>query len=509
MKKNALLSVFDKEGIVEFARSLHDLGYNLISTGGTYNLLEKEGIEVFDVSSITEFPEMLDGRVKTLHPRIHAGILYRRDREDDKTILEEKNIPSIDIVVNSLYPFEQMLAQDKDEATMIENIDIGGPSMIRAAAKNFKDVAIVVDKNDYDEIIQRIKEDSLDLDYRKKLAAKAFSLTAYYDGVISNYFNEITDNKFPQHLTRPFRLDSELRYGENPHQKASYYIDGYLRNDRKFDFEKLHGKEISFNNMNDLTGAVMSLKEFDLPTVVGVKHTNPSGIGSGQTIDEAFDKAIACDNISIFGGIIAANRPVTVHMAEVIHSMFMEIVIAPDFEKEAFDILSQKKNIRLIKSSNIVEAKWQDLKFKDVINGVIVQEKDDLLFKDEDFKVVSKRQPSQEEIDNMIFGMKAIKNANSNGVVLAKDNGTVGYGFGEVRRSWAVEKAIERAGENIQGSVLASDAFFFEDTVELLHENNVKAAISPGGSIHDKAVIELCDKYDIALVFTSTRHFKH
>ncbi|MDO5027191.1 MAG: bifunctional phosphoribosylaminoimidazolecarboxamide formyltransferase/IMP cyclohydrolase [Tissierellia bacterium] len=509
MKKNALISVFDKEGIVEFARNLKDIGYNIISTGGTFKLLQKEGIEVSDVSSVTEFPEMLDGRVKTLHPRIHAGILYRRDIQGDVEILEEKKIPSIDIVVNSLYPFEEMLAQDRDEDTMIENIDIGGPSMIRAAAKNFKHVAIVVDKNDYGEVIERIKKDSLDLEYRKKLAAKAFSLTAYYDGVIANYFNEITDNIFPQHLTRPFRLESQLRYGENPHQKASYYIDGYLRNDKKFDFEKLHGKEISFNNMNDLTGAVMSLKEFDLPTVVGVKHSNPSGIGSAENIDEAFDKAIACDSISIFGGIIALNRPVTVHIAEVIHSMFMEIVIAPDFEKEAFDILAQKKNIRLIKSKNIVEAKWQDLKFKDVINGVIVQEKDDLLFKDEDFKVVSKRQPSKEEIDSMIFGMKAIKNANSNGVVLAKDNATVGYGFGEVRRSWAVEKAIERAGENIQDSVLASDAFFFEDTVELLHENNVKAAISPGGSIHDKAVIELCDKYDIALVFTSTRHFKH
>lgn len=509
MKKNALISVFDKEGIIDFARDLHRLGYNIISTGGTFSLLEKEGIEVTDVSSITEFPEMLDGRVKTLHPRIHAGILYRRDRGDDLKILEEKNIPSIDIVVNSLYPFEQMLALDKDEATMIENIDIGGPSMIRAAAKNFKDVAIVVDKKDYDEIIQRIKEDKLDLDYRKKLATKAFSLTAYYDGVISNYFNEITGNKFPEYLTRAFKLESKLRYGENPHQNSSYYLDGYLRNDRKFDFEQLHGKEISFNNMNDLTGALMSLKEFDEPTVVGVKHTNPSGIGSGKTIDEAFDKSIECDSISIFGGIIAANRPVTVHMAEVIHSMFMEIVIAPDFEEEAFKILTQKKNIRLIKSANIVEAKWQDLKFKDVINGVVVQEKDDILFNEEDFKVVSKRQPSQEEIDNMIFGMKAIKNANSNGVVLVKDNGTIGYGFGEVRRSWAVEKSIERAGDNINGCVLASDAFFFEDTVELLHENNVKAAISPGGSIHDKDVIALCDKYDIALVFTSMRHFKH
>lgn len=509
MKKNALISVFDKTGIVDFVKNLVELDYNIISTGGTYKLLKEEGLNPIEVSSVTDFPEMLNGRVKTLHPRIHAGILYRREVDEDVKTLEDMKISSIDMVVNSLYPFEEMLAQDKDEATMIENIDIGGPSMIRAAAKNFKDVVIVVDSRDYDEVIQRLKEEKLDLEYRKQLAGKAFSLTAYYDGVISNYFNEINEIQFPEYLSRPLRLESKMRYGENPHQASSYYLDGYLRNDKKFDFEQLHGKEISFNNMNDLTGAVMSLKEFDEPTVVGVKHTNPSGIGSADNIDDAFDKMIACDDVSIFGGIIASNRPVTVHMAEVINSMFMEIVIAPDFDQEAFEILTKKKNLRLIKSENIVEANWQDLKFKDVINGAVVQERDDLLFKDEDFKVVSKRQPSQEEIDNMIFGMKAIKNANSNGVVLVKDNATIGYGFGEVRRSWAVEKSIERSGDRIEGCVLASDAFFFEDTVELLHANGVKAAISPGGSIHDKDVIELCDKYDMALVFTNTRHFKH
>lgn len=509
MKKNALISVYDKSGVVEFAKALKELGYGIISTGGSFKLLNDNGIDVKEVSQVTQFPEMLSGRVKTLHPKIHAGILYRRDEEDDVKTLEEMGIGPIDLVVNNLYPFEEMLALDKDEKTMIENIDIGGPSMIRAAAKNFKDVLVVVDPKDYDLVIESLKEDKADLDFRRKLAGKAFSLTAYYDGIISNYFNDLNKIDFPDHLTRPLKLENSLRYGENPHQKASYYQDGYLRTDYKFDFEKLHGKEISFNNMNDLTGAVMSLKEFDQPTIVGVKHTNPSGIGSGDIIDEAFDKAIACDNVSIFGGIIAANRKVTVHMAEVINSMFMEIVIAPDFEEEAFKILSQKKNIRLIRSKNIVEANWQKLKYKDVINGMIVQEKDDILFKDEDFKVVSKREPSKEELESMVFGMKAIKNANSNGVVLARDMATVGYGFGEVRRSWAVEKAIERAGSNIEGAVLASDAFFFEDTVELLHENGVKAAISPGGSIHDKAVIELCDKYGIALVFTGIRHFKH
>lgn len=509
MKKNALISVFEKEGIVEFARKLVELDYNIISTGGTFNLLKDNGVEVVDVSSVTGFPEMLDGRVKTLHPLIHAGILYRRDNQEDVAILKERAIGSIDIVVNNLYPFEKMLSLDKEEAIMVENIDIGGPSMIRAAAKNFKDVMIVVDPSDYDEVIERIKNNNVDLNYRKALAGKAFGLTAYYDGIISNYFNSINEIQFPKYLTKPLRLDSIMRYGENPHQKSAYYLDGYLRNENKFDFEQLHGKEISFNNMNDLTGTVMSLKEFDRPTVVGVKHTNPSGIGSGDDINEAFDKAYECDDISIFGGIIAINSTVTKYIAEKINAIFIEIVIAPDYEPEALEILKSKKNIRILKSENIVSTKWQDLKFKEVMNGMLVQEKDDLLYNEEEFKVVSKRQPIQEELDNMIFGIKAIKNANSNGVVLVKNEGTIGYGFGEVRRSWAVEKAIERAGEKIEGCVLASDGFFFEDTIELLHENGVKACLSPGGSIHDKDVIELCDKYDMALVFTGTRHFKH
>jgi len=459
------------------------------------------------VSEITQFPEMMAGRVKTLHPKIHAGILHRRDNPEDYQERDARQIPSIDIVVNNLYPFEAMLQQGKDESTLIENIDIGGPSMIRAAAKNHKDVAIVVDPNDYAEFCQRLQTDTVDELYRKALAAKAFSHTAYYDSIISSYFNKQVGFTFPERFARPLKLEASMRYGENPHQKAAYYRDGFESREFGFDFEQLHGKEISYNNMNDLTGAVMMLKEFERPCAVGVKHSNPTGIACGDDIDIAFDKMIACDDVSIFGGIIALNRKVIKHIAERINTFFMEIVIAPDFEAKAFDILAQKKNIRLIKSANLIHAQFPDLKYKDVINGTLLQDNDKLLY--QAFKVVSERQPTPKEIEDMIFGMKAVKHISSNGVVLVKDEGTVGYGFGEVRRSWAVEKAIERGLGNLDGTVLASDAFFFEDTVELLHANGIKAAISPGGLMHDQAVIDLCNQYNLALVFTETRHFRH
>lgn len=509
MKKSALISVYYKDGIVDFAKKLIELDWNIISTGGTYKLLKDNGIEVHEVSEVTNFPEMMDGRVKTLHPKIHGGILFRRDNESDLESIKKYEIESVDMVVNNLYPFEEMLKMDKDENAMIENIDIGGPSMIRAAAKNHKDVLIVVDPEDYNTVYQALKEDKADLELKKKLAAKAFSLTAYYDGIISNYFNNLLGVKFPKHLTRPLKLDSILRYGENPHLESAYYLDGYSKKENVFDFEQLHGKEISYNNMNDLTGCVQSLKEFDKPTVVAVKHTNPSGIGSDDDINIAFDKAYECDDISIFGGIVAVNRTLTEYIATKLNGIFIEIVIAPDYEEKALEILKSKKNIRILKSENLVSTEFRELGFKEVMNGFLVQDNDSELYREEDFKVVSKRKPSEKELSDMIFGIKACKNVNSNGVVLVNNEATVGYGFGEVRRSWAVEKAIERAKGKLQNSVLASDGFFFEDTIELLHENGIKAVISPGGSIHDEKVIELCDKYDITLVFTGMRHFKH
>ncbi len=508
MKKRALISVFEKDGVVEFAKGLSELGYEIISTGGTYKLL-KEEVEVLEVGEVTGFREMLGGRVKTLHPLIHGGILYRRENESDCETIKEEGIGSIDIVVNNLYPFEKKLEEGASYEDMVENIDIGGPSMIRAAAKNHKDVLIVVDHNDYAEVIDRLKNNTVDLEYRKSLAAKAFRETAYYDGLISNYFSNVLGEKFTEKRTIPLKKDSILRYGENPVQEAAFYTNGYLPKDEKFNLVKLHGKEISFNNLNDLYGAVRVLKEFERPTVVAVKHTNPCGIGSADNINEAFRKCYECDDTSIFGGIIAINRPVNKELAEELHKIFLEIVIAPSFDEDAFEILSQKENIRLLQCDNIVEANIQKLDIKPVLNGILIQDKDAILYEEDKLEVVSKRKPTEEEWANMLFGLKAVKYVSSNGVALVKDEGTIGLGFGQVRRSWAVESALERAGEKVEGSVLASDGFFFEDTIELLHEYGVKAVISPGGSKSDPGVIELADKYDMALVFTGMRHFRH
>lgn len=504
MKKSALISVYDKTGVVEFVQELLKLDYQIISTGGTYKLLQEHFDTILEVSEVTQFPEMLDGRVKTLHPLIHGGILYKRENKEHQDIVQEYHMNSIDLVVNNLYPFEEMLAQNKDRDTMIENIDIGGPSMIRAAAKNHHDVLVVVDPTDYQEVLERLINDENTLEYRVKMASKAFSLTAYYDALIASYFNQ---DLFPHYLVRPLKLKEKMRYGENPHQLASYYEDGYLLKDNKFNLVQLHGKEISYNNMNDLTGTLKSLKEFDRPCVVGVKHTNPSGIGCADSIDEAFEKMMACDDISIFGGIIALNRPCTKGIAEKVNSMFIEILIAPEYEEGSLEILKQKKNIRVLVCNNLIEVRFNDIQMKEVVNGMLVQETDNQLV--DELKVVSKVHPSQEELKQIEFGLKASKHINSNGVVLVKDEGTVGYGFGEVRRSWAVEKAIERAEDKAEGSILVSDGFFFEDTIELLHQHQIKVACSPGGSIHDKKVIELADTYGMVLVFTGTRHFKH
>lgn len=505
--KSVLVSVSDKTGIVEFCQALVKLGYQIITTGGTYQLLSNNMEHVVEVKEVTSFEEMLDGRVKTLHPLIHGGILYKRDNPEHVNTIEKHGIHNIEIVVNNLYPFEEMLHNEMDHETMIENIDIGGPSLIRAAAKNHHDVLIVTHPSDYQEVIERLQNNQNTLAFRQELARKAFSLTAYYDGLIAAYFNDLGHVRYPDYLSRPLKLKESMRYGENPHQKASFYEDGYLKSENHFDFKQLHGKEISFNNLNDLTGTLMSLKEFKRPTVVAVKHTNPSGIGCGDTIEEAWQKAYDCDDTSIFGGIIAMNRECSKAVAEKIHEIFIEIVCAPSFSQEALAILKKKKNIRILECANLNEVQFAEMKMKEVINGVLVQDKDSLLA--QDLEVVSKRQPTQEELNDILFGIKASKHIHSNGVVLVKDEATLGYGFGEVRRSWAVEKAIDRAADKAKGSVLASDGFFFEDTIELLHENGIEVAVSPGGSIKDNNVIELANQYNMVLIFTHTRHFKH
>lgn len=509
--KRALISVFHKEGIVEFASCLRELGWEIISTGGTSKILQKAGVEIIEVEDITKFPEILDGRVKTLNPYIHGGLLYRRDEPSHVETIEKMNIGPIDMVVNNLYPFEETIKKPGvTHEEIIENIDIGGPSMIRAAAKNYNDVTVIVDPKDYEIVLKELKENNeTTIKTRQYLARKVFNYTAYYDTLISNYFNEIEEVIFPERLTLAYKSKEELRYGENPHQRAAFYkevgkIEGTLAG-----AVQIHGKELSFNNINDANGAIDALKIFDEPTVVAVKHANPCGIGSGKDISEAYEKAYECDKESIFGGIVAANREIDEELAEKLNSIFIEIVIAPSFREQAIKTLTQKKNIRILEIKDILDDKYKELDIKKILGGVLVQNRDTILLKEE-LQVVTKRNPTEKEMEDLIFAWKAAKTVKSNGVVIAKDKGTIGIGLGEVNRSWAVKNAIDRSGDKIAEGVLASDGFFpFKDSIEFLNEAGIKAIIQPGGSIKDKEVIEEADKNNMAMIFTDIRHFKH
>ena len=378
--------------------------------------------------------------------------------------------------------------------------------MIRAAAKNFRDVLVVTDAGDYEEVLLRLREGRNDLSYREQMAAKAFRYTSYYDALIAEYFNKRLSVSAPEYLSMSYRLGTSLRYGDNPHQAAAFYEKVYEENPAEW--KQLHGKELSYNNYTDMYNAVRFVKEFSEPAVVGTKHNNPAGIGIGDTIDEAFDKAYACDATSLFGGIFALNRPVTKHIAEVLHSFFMEIVIAPEYEEEALSILEEKKNLRVIAMPNLPTFSLPKKTVKEVLGGILVQDYNYANLSEE-MEVVSARKPTEEEMRDLLFGFKAVKMVASNGAVLVKDGATLGIGQGEVRRSWAVEEALSRAEGKLSGAVLASDGFFFNDTVELLQKNGIRAVIQPGGSVKDPEVIALCDQYGIALVMTHIRHFRH
>lgn len=509
--KRALISVYDKDGIVEFVKELRALDWEIISTGGTSRALIEAGIEIIEVEDVTNFPEILDGRVKTLNPYIHGGILYRRDIKEHEETVDKMEIHSIDMVVNNLYPFEETIKkEDVSQEEIIENIDIGGPSMIRAAAKNYRDVIVLVDPKDYDLVLDQLKADKeVDLKTKQYLARKVFNYTAYYDALISNYFNELEGVKFPDLLTLPYKMEQDLRYGENPHQEARFYrevldVEGTLAGAKQ-----LHGKELSFNNINDANGAIKILKEFDEPTVVAVKHTNPCGVGSADTILEAYEKAYECDKESIFGGVLAINREVGKDLAERINDIFIEIVMAPSFTEEALEVLTRKKNIRLLLIDNILENSYKELDIKKVLGGLLIQDRNTKLL-NEEMEIVTDNHPTDQNVEDMIFAWKVAKNINSNGVVIAKDRATIGIGLGEVNRFWAVEGAIERAGDKIQGSALASDGFFpFSDSVEALGKAGVKSIIQPGGSIKDKEVIEGANKQGMIMLLTGIRHFKH
>jgi phosphoribosylaminoimidazolecarboxamide formyltransferase/IMP cyclohydrolase len=513
MVKRALLSVSDKTGIVEFARSLHTMGVELISTGGTEKAIKDAGIPVKNISEVTGFPECLDGRVKTLHPAVHGGILAMRGSEDHMQQLKTLNIETIDMVVINLYPFKETV--NKTNVTMadaIENIDIGGPTMLRSAAKNHQDVIVIVDPKDYTRVLEGLSaEGALDYDFHYDLALKVFEHTAYYDAMIASYLRaQGRREKYPEKLTMTFERLQSLRYGENPHQSAAFYKEVFDTEGTLADAVQLHGKELSFNNINDTNGALALLKEFEGPTVVAVKHANPCGVGTGYDIHQAYLKAYDCDPVSIFGGIIAANQPIDAKTAEKISEIFVEIVIAPDFDEDALAILMQKKNTRLLKLDQITKKpNAQQSDMKKILGGLIIQDVDMPLLQDE-LKVVSERIPTKKEIEELMFAWKVVKHSKSNGIVISKEGQTLGIGQGQVSRVWAAQNAIRQSNFPTKGSVMASDAFFpFADAIEAACKAGVTAIIQPGGSIRDQEVIDMANQYGIAMVFTGMRHFKH
>lgn len=513
MKKRALLSVSDKTGLVALAKELQALDFEIISTGGTKKVLDEANVLTKSMEEVTHFPEMLDGRVKTLHPNIHGGLLGKRDETSHMKALKKYEITPIDLVVVNLYPFkETILKKEVSENEAIENIDIGGPSMLRSGAKNFQSVTVVVDPKDYEPVLKELKTGGTTLDTRKKLAAKVFRHTASYDALIAEFLTEAVHETQPEKLTLTYDLKQPLRYGENSHQKALFYENPLKETYSIASAKQIHGKELSYNNIKDADAALKIAREFSEPCVVALKHMNPCGIGRGKNIEEAYDFAYSADPVSIFGGIIVCNREVDEITAKKMHALFLEIIIAPSFSKEALEILTKKKNLRLMTLDVTLEKNLPQKEYVSVLGGLLVQE-EDLLKEDPcSYKVVTKRQPTSQELNALIFAWKGVKHVKSNGILLANKNQTVGIGAGQMNRVGSVKIAIEQA-ENvglIEGAVLASDAFFpMDDSVIYAGEHGIKAIIQPGGSIKDQLSIEAADKYGIAMVFTEVRHFKH
>jgi len=513
--KKALISVSDKTGLIPFARRLAAAGVEIISTGGTAALLKEAGVPVIGISEVTGFPEILDGRVKTLHPNIHSGLLAVRDNEAHQKQLQELNIETIDLVVVNLYPFKQTIAKpDVTFAEAIENIDIGGPTMLRSAAKNHAFVTVVVDSEDYEQVMAEIEagQDTA-LETRRRLAAKVFRHTAAYDALISRYLSEQVGELLPESYTVTYEKAQDLRYGENPHQRAAFYRTPLAAGASIAYAEQLHGKELSYNNINDADAALAIVREFDQPAVVAIKHSNPCGVGIGADIREAYQKAYEADPVSIFGGIVAANRSIDRDTALMLKETFLEIILAPDFTEEALAVLMEKKNLRLLRipTLNQPEANTDNLfRIAPVAGGALVQDYDLKQLQDEEIRVVTERQPTAEELAQLKFAWKVVKHVKSNAIVLAKGNMTIGVGAGQMNRVGAAKIAIEQAGENAQGAVLASDAFFpMPDTVEAAAQAGVKAIIQPGGSVRDQESIDACNRFGITMIFTGTRHFKH
>ena len=499
MIKRALISVYYKEGILELSEFLQENSVEIISTGGTYKYLKENGIAVTEISEVTNFPEILDGRVKTLNPHIHGGILAIRDDANHMSTLKEQNITTIDMVVVNLYPFFQKVKEDISFEEKVEFIDIGGPTMLRSAAKNFRDVIVLSNIEDYSKVIEELKEKGeVSYETRKYLGGKVFNLTSAYDAAISSFMLE---EEYPEYLNLSYKKSMKLRYGENSHQTSAYYVstteDGAMK-----DFEQLNGKELSYNNIKDMDVAWKVVSEFEEIACCAVKHNTPCGVALGENTREAYIKAFESDPVSIFGGIVAFNKEVDKATAEELVKIFLEIVIAPSFSEGALQILREKKNLRIIKCNYKQKGKYDISK---VDGGILVQSVDDKLI--EDLKIVTDKRPTENELRDMFFGMKVAKYVKSNAIVVVEKGRTLGISGGQVNRIWAAKEALKRAKG---GTVLASDAFFpFGDVVEEASKYGIKAIVQPGGAIRDKDSIDECNKYGISMVFTGIRHFKH
>ncbi len=509
--QRALISVFDKSGVESFAKGLTDMGVTVISTGGTARLLKDSGIPVTLVEEVTGFPEMLDGRVKTMHPRLMAGILARRDVPEHMETIEQHGIEPIDMVVCSLYPFEEVAGRrGVEDEVVIENIDIGGPSMIRAAAKNHAGVAVVTSHDDYDMILDELKASGeLSYDTLRELATKAFHRTAHYDFVIANWFSE-AEGDFPDYVMRDYQKVLELKYGENPHQRAAYYAEVGLRQHLLSQVTQLHGKQLGFNNLYDLNAARAICDEFTLPCVTIIKHNNPCGCALAESLAAAYDKAYACDPASAFGSVIAVNRPVDVPLAERIADLFVEVLFAPSYEPAALEILQRKADIRILRNEERRQMNPGEFDYKRVAGGILVQDKDGDIEERDEMTVATRRHPNEQEWGDLIFAFRVAKHVKSNAIVIARNLATIGVGAGQMSRVDSTRLAIDKARSDLAGAVVGSDAFFpFPDAVDLAIDNGVTAFMQPGGSKGDEAAVKACEARDAAMVFTGRRHFLH
>ena len=506
MTKRALISVSDKTNIVEFAKGLEKHGFEVISTGGTYTHLKNNGVSCISIEDVTHFPEILEGRVKTLHPKIHGGLLSKRGNELHNKHVAENNIEYIDLVCVNLYPFEATVKKEGvSEEEIIENIDIGGPSMLRSAAKNFNDVAVVTDINDYEKVLEELEQGGITYETRRALAIKVFNTTASYDAAIANYFNK-KDKLVPERLTLSYNLQDSLRYGENPHQKAYHYVQDNNESYALQNAVQLHGKEMSYNNIQDASAALDILSEFDETTCVAVKHMNPCGVATGNSVFEAYSRAYEADPVSIFGGIVAVNGKVDKETAEKMHSIFLEIILATDYDEEALEILTKKKNLRIYKLSEKNNNHEQQI--KSVRGGILVQDFNDKLA--DEYESVTEKKVDETQQRDIEFGLKVVKHVKSNAIVVVKGGQTLGIGAGQMNRVGSCKIALEQAGEKARGAVLASDAFFpMRDSADIAADYGITAIVQPGGSIRDQESIDACNEKGVAMVFSKIRHFKH